>query len=75
MGLLGAYVVYKLGKSRGERSSVKSTPDLRDPDCINYSSFCEKFGNCDGQRCSYVADDNRSKKTKNTPAAGPRKYL
>lgn len=53
MGLLGHYVAYRIGKSQGKRLEKNSRPDTRDPDCINYSSFCETYGSCDGQRCEY----------------------
>ena len=25
----------------------------RNVDCLNYASFCETFGSCDGQTCEY----------------------
>jgi hypothetical protein len=53
MGLLGTYIAYQVGKSRGKRAAGKSAKDTRDPDCINFSIFCENFGGCDGQRCEY----------------------
>jgi hypothetical protein len=57
MGLLGTVVTYKFGKSRGakaERKRARSQKqDTRNPDCINYQSFCKNYGSCGGQRCEY----------------------
>lgn len=56
MGLLSHVVVYKVGKSRGKRKARRDMPELpdsRDPDCLNYASFCRQYGSCDGQKCEY----------------------
>jgi hypothetical protein len=54
MGLLSHVVAYKVGKSRGRRKEARSrAEDSRDPDCLNYSSFCRQYGSCDGQKCEY----------------------
>ena len=29
----------------------------RDPECLNYESFCKNFGSCDGQECDYGDDE------------------
>jgi hypothetical protein len=57
MGLFSHVVTYKVGKSRGakaERKRARSQKqDTRNPDCINYQSFCKNYGSCGGQRCEY----------------------
>jgi hypothetical protein len=56
MGLVSHIVTYKVGKSRGRRKAERNQPkaeDSRDPDCLNYASFCKHFGSCDGQKCEY----------------------
>lgn len=57
MGLFSHVVTYKVGKSRGakaERKRARSKKqDTRNPDCINYQSFCKNYGSCGGQRCEY----------------------
>ena len=54
MGLITTYIAYKVGKRRGERDTeVVYVNDSRDPECLNYESFCKNFGSCDGQECEY----------------------
>lgn len=59
MSLVGKFLTYRLGKSRGRRAErrraeqERMTHDERDPDCVNYAMFCMTFGSCDGQTCEY----------------------
>ena len=58
MGIFTNIIAYKVGKSRGKRDSeVVFVNDSRDPECLNYESFCKNFGSCDGQECNYGDDD------------------
>lgn len=57
MGLFTGFLIYKAGKRRGrkaqERRQARDHYDERDPECINYGSFCRAFGGCDGMECEY----------------------
>jgi hypothetical protein len=58
MGLFSNIIAYKVGKSRGKRASkVVLENDDRDPECLNYESFCKNFGSCGGQECEYGDDE------------------
>jgi len=54
VGFISNLVFYKIGRRRGrvQRGQV-STHDERDPECINYQSFCRNFGSCNGLECEY----------------------
>jgi len=57
MGLFTGFLLYQAGKRRGrkaqERREARDRDDERDPDCVNYASFCRGFGSCDGMECEY----------------------
>jgi hypothetical protein len=54
MGIITNIIAYKVGKRRGSRDSeTVVVHDSRDPECLNYESFCKNFGSCDGQECEY----------------------
>lgn len=60
MGILSEVIAYKIGKRRGERKaerrmSSEQSPAVggRDPECLNYQSFCVNFGSCNGMECEY----------------------
>lgn len=57
MGLFTTVVAYKLGKRGGRRDSKEVVVhDSRDPECLNYESYCKNFGSCNGQKCDYGDD-------------------
>lgn len=57
MGILSEIVAYKYGKRRGRIQAERNTPeciaDERNTECVNYASFCQNFGSCDGMECEY----------------------
>ena len=58
MGLLTTIIAYKVGKRSGRRKAERNQdepegPDERDPECLNYASFCLNYGSCDGMACEY----------------------
>ena len=55
MGIFTSLVAYQFGKRRGRRQSKSQGENRHEghPDCLNYSSFCEHFGSCDGQECEF----------------------
>jgi hypothetical protein len=57
MGLFTGFLLYQAGKRRGrkaqERRQASDYYDERDPECINYGSFCMNYGSCDGMQCEY----------------------
>ena len=62
MGLLGAYVVYRIGKGRGERkaSTRNQQGGARDgkwDERCNHYNYCVAREICDGL-CEYDEDDN-----------------
>ena len=70
MGLFSNIIAYKIGKSRGKRASkVVLENDGRDPECLDYESFCKNFGSCDGQKCDY--DDDEFQKTGHSSPSSP----
>ena len=57
MVLFTTVVAYKLGKRSGKRDSdVVVVNDRRDPECLNYESYCKNYGSCNGQKCDYGDD-------------------
>ena len=57
MGLFTTVVAYKLGKRSCKRDSdVVVVNDRRDPECLNYDSYCKNYGSCNGQKCDYGDD-------------------
>jgi hypothetical protein len=57
MGLFTTIVAYKLGKRSGRRDSeTVVVHDDRDPECLNYESYCKNYGSCNGQKCDYGND-------------------
>jgi hypothetical protein len=57
MGLFTTIVAYKLGKRSGRRDSeTVVVHDNRDPECLNYESYCKNYGSCNGQKCDYGND-------------------
>jgi hypothetical protein len=57
MGLISNVVFYKVGKRRGKRIAERQgspvVMDSRDPECLNYESYCKNFGSCNGMACEY----------------------
>lgn len=56
MGLLSHIITYKVGKRRGRRVAERDfspVVDSRDPECVNYKSYCLNYGSCNGMRCEY----------------------
>ena len=54
MGLFTGYVVYKIGKNKGEKKARRElSTDERDINCLNYERFCKNYGSCDGQTCEF----------------------
>jgi len=55
VGLFSVLVAYKVGRRRGRRETPPSAADVdrRDPECLNYASFCLNFGGCNGMSCEY----------------------
>ena len=53
MGVLTVLVAYSVGKRRGrKKASRKSGASVvYNPECANYLSFCQHYGNCAGQTC------------------------
>lgn len=62
MGLLSTIVAYKVGKRAGRKRAERRARDSAEreghPDCVNYASFCENYGSCDGMTCEF--DDEYS---------------
>lgn len=57
MGIITNIVAYKLGKRSGKRDSdVVVVNDRRNPECLNYESYCKNYGSCNGQECDYEDD-------------------
>lgn len=64
MGILSEVVAYKIGKRRGRRKAERQmryagSPEVggRDPECLNYQSFCQNFGSCNGMACEYEDEE------------------
>ena len=57
MGLLSTIVAYKIGKRAGRKRAERRAEANNDheghPDCVNYASFCENYGSCDGMTCEF----------------------
>jgi len=57
LGIFSAIFIYKIakrcGRRQGRREGTNNDYDERDPECINYASFCENFGSCDGMECEF----------------------
>lgn len=62
MGLISTYIAYRVGKRRGRRATtVAHENDGRDPECLNFHSFCKSYGSCNGMTCEYeqiLTDDD-----------------
>lgn len=46
-----------IGMDGFRRKPKKAKPrrsGKRNVDCLNYASFCQNFGSCDGQTCEYA---------------------
>ena len=61
MGLFSHVVAYSVGRRRGRRAAehraaAREHHDERDPECLNYQSFCRGYGSCDGMECEYSDD-------------------
>jgi hypothetical protein len=57
LGIFSAIFLYKIAKRRGRRQcrreGANNDYDERDSECVNYASFCENFGSCDGMECEF----------------------
>ena len=58
MGVLSNIIFYKVGKRRGRRiAEGEASPvviyETRDPQCLNYRSYCMNYGSCNGMTCEY----------------------
>jgi len=57
MGLVSTLIIYQRGKRRGLANAIRHSDQhgrrKRNSECDNYAGFCETYGSCDGQVCSY----------------------
>lgn len=59
MGLISNLIFYKVGRRVGRRRAsrprraAQQEAGRKNPECLNYESFCRNYGNCLDLECEY----------------------